>query len=79
MYSQYNIYSRQTIMIIVLVMTFLHIRLHVNMEKCVECRQIITESQEINKYDNITSNPAILNPIQYVFIAFTLVITMYGV
>ena len=78
MYSQYNIYSRQTIMIIVLVMTFLHIRLHVNMEKCVECRQIITESQEINKYDNITSNPAILNPIQYVFIAFTLVITTFG-
>ena len=76
----YNIifYSRQTMMIIVLVMTFI-LGSMLTWKRCVECRQIIiTECQEINKYNNITSNPAILNPIQYVFIAFTLVITTFG-
>ena len=76
MYLQYNINSRQTMMIIVLVMTFI-LGSMLTWKRCVECRQIITESQEINKYNNITSNPAILNPIQYVFIAFTLVITTF--
>ena len=42
-----------------------------------ECRQITIEAQESNQYNNITSNPAILNPIQYVFIAIILVITVY--
>ena len=77
MYLQYKIYSRQTMMIIVLVMTFI-LGSMLTWKRCVECRQIITESQEINQYNNITTNPAILNPMQYVFIAFTLLITTFG-
>ena len=46
-------------------------------KRCMECRQITIEAQESNQYNNITSNPAILNPIQYVFIAIILVITVY--
>ena len=46
-------------------------------KRCMECRQITIEAQESNRYNNITTNPAILNPIQYVFIAIILVITVY--
>ena len=78
MYSQYNIYStRQTLIYTVLVMTII-LGSMLTWKRCVECRQIKIEAQEINQYNNITSNPAILNPIQYVFIAFTLVITTFG-
>ena len=76
-YNIISINSRQTMMIIVLVMTFI-LGSMLTWKRCVECRQIITESQEINQYNNITSNPAILNPMQYVFIAFTLLITTFG-
>ena len=41
-----------------------------------ECRQRTMEAQE-SQYNNITTNPAILNPIQYVFIALILVITVH--
>ena len=78
MYSQYNIYStRQTLIYTVLVMTII-LGSMLTWKRCVECRQIKIEAQEINQYNNITSNPAILNPIQYVFIAFTLLITTFG-
>ena len=77
MYSLYNIYStRQTLIYTVLFMTIILGSL-LTWKRCVECRQITKEAQEINQYNNITSNPAILNPIQYVFIAFTLVITTF--
>ena len=77
MYSLYNIYStRQTLIYTVLVMTII-LGSMLTWKRCVECRQITKEAQEINQYNNITSNPAILNPIQYVFIAFTLVITTF--
>ena len=46
-------------------------------KRCVECRQITIEAQENNQYNNITTNPAILNPIQYLFIALILVITTF--
>ena len=78
MYSQYNIYStRQTLIYTVLVMTII-LGSMLTWKRCVECRQIKIEAQEINQYNNITSNPAILNPMQYVFIAFTLLITTFG-
>ena len=78
MYSQNNIYStRQTLIYTVLVMTII-LGSMLTWKRCVECRQIKIEAQEINQYNNITSNPAILNPIHYVFIAFTLVITTFG-
>ena len=77
MYSQYNIHStRQILIYTVLVMTII-LGSMLTWKRCVECRQIKIEAQEINQYNNITSNPAILNPIQYVFIAFTLVITTF--
>ena len=77
MYSLYNIYStRQTLIYTVLFMTII-LGSMLTWKRCVECRQITREAQEINQYNNITSNPAILNPIQYVFIAFTLVITTF--
>ena len=77
MYSLYNIYStRQTLIYTVLFMTII-LGSMLTWKRCVECRQITKEAQEINQYNNITSNPAILNPIQYVFIAFTLVITTF--
>ena len=77
MYSLYNIYStRQTLIYTVLFMTIILGSL-LTWKRCVKCRQITKEAQEINQYNNITSNPAILNPIQYVFIAFTLVITTF--
>ena len=77
MYSLYNIFStRQTLIYTVLFMTIILGSL-LTWKRCVECRQITKEAQEINQYNNITSNPAILNPIQYVFIAFTLVITTF--
>ena len=78
MYSQNNIYStRQTLIYTVLVMTII-LGSMLTWKRCVECRQIKIEAQEINQYNNITSNPAILNPMQYVFIAFTLLITTFG-
>ena len=46
-------------------------------KRCMECRQITIDSQESHRYNNITTNPAILNPIQYVFITIILVITVY--
>ena len=46
-------------------------------KRCVECRQITIEAPENNQYNNITTNPAILNPIQYLFIALILVITTF--
>ena len=46
-------------------------------KRCKECKQITIEAQERRQYNTITSNPAILNPIQYVFIAIILVITVY--
>ena len=77
MYSLCNIYStRQTLIYTVLFMTII-LGSMLTWKRCVECRQITKEAQEINQYNNITSNPAILNPIQYVFIAFTLVITTF--
>ena len=46
-------------------------------KRCMECRQITIEAQESNRYNNITTNPAILNPIQYVFIAI-IIVSLYS-
>ena len=46
-------------------------------KRCMECRQITIEAQESNQYNNITTNPAILNPIQYVFIAI-IIVSLYS-
>ena len=47
-------------------------------KRCMEYRHITIEAQdECYGYNNLTTNPAILNPIQYVFMALILVITVY--
>ena len=47
-------------------------------KRCMEYRHITIEAQdECYRYNNLTTNPAILNPIQYVFIAIILAITVY--
>ena len=46
-------------------------------KRCKECKQITIEAQERRQYNTITSNPAILNPIQYAFLAIILGITVY--
>ena len=46
-------------------------------KRFMECRQITIEAQESNRYNNITTNPAILNPIQYVFIAI-IIVSLYS-
>ena len=72
----YNIESRFTLIRTVLVMSII-LGSMLSWKRCAECRQRTIEVQENNLYNNCTTNPAILNPIQYVFIALTLAFTVH--